>query len=306
MRSAGFRRSTASITRSRQVSASRYNGACSSDKPLTPHLDLVFGFLTRAVEHRPDHRGEMCSGLQEQRRLADARFAADQHERTGDQPSTQHAIELADPGAPAIGDHRIDVCIQPRLAATERTWSGRRAARWQHSPRQTYSTRRSQGIGPAISARRFRRTDRRRGGRASWQVGSEKPEVRSENRLSRGARTLTLALGLQTRTLAMPVLESFQHRSFRFALEILKLHRKLLAQLQRASARRHSDVPCRNCHWCQSRRSEICVLATGSGRQVRHRPSGRAGVPLLAAPDRIRPARTRDADEPCSSKTAIS
>ena len=47
---------------------------------LAAHLHLMFGFLTRGIQDRADFAGKVCRRLQEQRRLADARFSAEQHQ----------------------------------------------------------------------------------------------------------------------------------------------------------------------------------------------------------------------------------
>ena len=67
-------------------------------EPIAAALDLVLGLLARRVEHRTDLAREVRGGLQQQRRLADARLAAEQHERAGHDAAAEHAIELADAG----------------------------------------------------------------------------------------------------------------------------------------------------------------------------------------------------------------
>ena len=62
--------------------------------------------------------------LQQQRRLADARVAADQHHAAGDDAAAQHAVELVDAGRDALELARLDL--------GERAPTGRRRAgmRW--------------------------------------------------------------------------------------------------------------------------------------------------------------------------------
>ena len=67
-------------------------------EPLAAALDLVLRFLARRVEHRPDFAREVRGRLEQQRRLADARLAAEQHQRPRHDAAAEHAIELADAG----------------------------------------------------------------------------------------------------------------------------------------------------------------------------------------------------------------
>ncbi len=83
---------------------------------LAARLDLVLGFFARAVEHRPDGLREVRRRLQQQRRLADARLAADQHERSRHDAAAEHAIELADAGRQPLGDDGVDVGVELRPA----------------------------------------------------------------------------------------------------------------------------------------------------------------------------------------------
>ena len=57
---------------------------------------------------------EVRRRLQQQRGLADARLAADQHERARHDAAAQHAIELADAGRQPLGDDGVDVGVQLR------------------------------------------------------------------------------------------------------------------------------------------------------------------------------------------------
>ena len=62
--------------------------------------DLAGRLLARGVEDAaaPAVRaGEPGRRLEQERRLADAGFAAEQDERARDQPATEHPVELADP-----------------------------------------------------------------------------------------------------------------------------------------------------------------------------------------------------------------
>ena len=83
-------------------------------KTLAARLDLVLGFFAGAVEHRSDGPREVRRRLQQQRRLADPRLPADEHERAGDDAAAEHAIELADAGRQPLGDDGVDVGIELR------------------------------------------------------------------------------------------------------------------------------------------------------------------------------------------------
>ena len=87
---------------------------CSTPEPLAARFDLVLGFLARAVEHRAERLREVRRRLQQQRRLADAWLAADEHERSGHDAAAEHAIELADA---ASSDARRRRCRCRRRAA---------------------------------------------------------------------------------------------------------------------------------------------------------------------------------------------
>ncbi len=56
-------------------------------------LHLLGALLGGDVQRRPVPRGEQ---LQQQCALADARFAAEQRDRSGDQPTPEHPIEFGD------------------------------------------------------------------------------------------------------------------------------------------------------------------------------------------------------------------
>ena len=77
----------------------------------------------------------MRGGLQQQRRFADARLAADQHERSGHDAAAEHAIELADAGRQPLGDDGVDVGVELRpgrrrqRVALLRRWRRRRGHR---------------------------------------------------------------------------------------------------------------------------------------------------------------------------------
>ena len=75
---------------------------------IAARLDLMLGLLARGIEHGADVCAKLRGRLQQQRRLADARLAAEQDERAGHDAAAEHAIELADAGR------------MPRRAATPR------------------------------------------------------------------------------------------------------------------------------------------------------------------------------------------
>jgi hypothetical protein len=81
----------------------------------------VFGFFAGAIENRTNVRREMRGRLQEQGRLADPRLAAEQHQRPRHDAAAQDAVELADPRGDALSDNGVDVLVQLRTAAAERT-----------------------------------------------------------------------------------------------------------------------------------------------------------------------------------------
>src|SRR5262249_32252482 len=63
---------------------------------LPTRFDLMLGFFARAVENRSCGSGQIGGGLQQQRGLADPRLATEEHERTGNDASTEDAIEFVD------------------------------------------------------------------------------------------------------------------------------------------------------------------------------------------------------------------
>ena len=85
-------------------------------EPLAARLDLMLGFLARAVEHRADRARHVRRRLQQQRRLADARLAAEQHQRSRDDAAAEHAIELVDAGRQPRVLLDLDVGVQLRGA----------------------------------------------------------------------------------------------------------------------------------------------------------------------------------------------
>ena len=96
-------------------------------EPFAARLHLVLRFLARAVEHRPHRAGERRGHLQQQRGLADPRFAAEQHQRAGDDAAAEHAVELLDAGGEPRRVGHLDVGVKPRARpAAERV--ARRAA----------------------------------------------------------------------------------------------------------------------------------------------------------------------------------
>jgi hypothetical protein len=72
--------------------------------------------------------------LQQDRRLADARLAAEQNERAGDKAAAQDTVELVDAGRDSFADDRFDLVVQagslgPRGTARQRVSMSRRAVR---------------------------------------------------------------------------------------------------------------------------------------------------------------------------------
>ncbi len=86
-------------------------------EPLAARLHLVLGFLARAVEHRPDVARDVGRRLQQQRGLADARLAAEQHHRARHDAAAEHAIQFADAGRQSRRRAHLDVGVQPGAGA---------------------------------------------------------------------------------------------------------------------------------------------------------------------------------------------
>src|SRR5687767_13882141 len=80
----------------------------------------MLGFLARRVEDGPMRVGEVGRRLQQQGGLADARLAAKQHQRTGDDAAAEHTIEFADTRSNAIGLRCFNFCVL--LRARRRPW----------------------------------------------------------------------------------------------------------------------------------------------------------------------------------------
>src|SRR5262249_48453120 len=82
--------------------------------------DLRAAFLAGDVEHL-HLRAQRIHRLQQQRRLADARVAADQHDAAGDDAAAEHAVQLLEAGGRACDLRGVDLAQRGhRLAARER------------------------------------------------------------------------------------------------------------------------------------------------------------------------------------------
>jgi hypothetical protein len=81
-------------------------------EPVAAALDLMLRLLARGVQHRPDGAREMCRGLQQERRLADARLAAEENEGAGHDAAAEHAIELADAARQPLRLCALDFRVQ--------------------------------------------------------------------------------------------------------------------------------------------------------------------------------------------------
>ena len=79
------------------TSASSSTGRVDQAQPLRAHRDLLDGFFPGDVQ-RALCAADRGHRLQQQRRLADARVAAEQDHRPGYQAAAEHAIEFLDPG----------------------------------------------------------------------------------------------------------------------------------------------------------------------------------------------------------------
>ena len=76
-------------------------------QPLGAQADLRGRLLARDVQRAPPGALQVPERHRGQRRLADARRAADQHQRAGDEPAAQDAVELADRGLEADVAHGL-------------------------------------------------------------------------------------------------------------------------------------------------------------------------------------------------------
>ena len=120
-------------------------------EPLGAQADLRRRLLARDVERPPAGALQVAERHRRQRRLADARRAADQHQRAGHEPAAEHAVQLADrrsAGARAataltVGQrHRLD------RAPGRRACRGRPPWRARAPPRPACSTPRTPGTAP--------------------------------------------------------------------------------------------------------------------------------------------------------------
>ena len=75
-------------------------------QPLGAQADLRRGLLAGDVERAPAGGGEVAERHVRQRRLADPRRAAEQHERAGHEAAAEHAVELADRRSAGAGRAR--------------------------------------------------------------------------------------------------------------------------------------------------------------------------------------------------------
>ncbi len=82
-------------------------------KPLATRFDLMLRLFAGAVQHRADRPRHVGRRLQQQRRLADARLAAQQHQRTRDDAAAQHAVEFVDGGGEPRVLLDLDIRVQP-------------------------------------------------------------------------------------------------------------------------------------------------------------------------------------------------
>ena len=85
---------------------------------------LLRGFLARGIEHRSGST-HSCGDLQQQRRLADARLAAQQADRTHAEPATKNTIELAHAQTQTHFESRIGLQRHGHCGGTGRGTTGR-------------------------------------------------------------------------------------------------------------------------------------------------------------------------------------
>ena len=123
------------MMRSSSISASSRTLAGFSAEPARAQRDLLRRLLAGDVEHRPAGR-QRRERLQQQRRLADARVAADQHHAALDQAAAEHAVELVDERRQRAGTPRLH--LFQRLHRRRRR--ERRIAMLDSPPRRATST----------------------------------------------------------------------------------------------------------------------------------------------------------------------
>ena len=78
---------------------------------LGPQAHLTRRLLARDVQHPG---GRLRRHLQQQRRLPHARLTGQQHDRAGDEPAAEHAVQFGHPGRPGAGGVQRDVGDAPR------------------------------------------------------------------------------------------------------------------------------------------------------------------------------------------------
>ncbi len=144
--------------RSTAVSATSLRLPAVDAQPARALGHLAHGLLAGRVQD-PLARGERGGALQEQRRLADARLAADQRHRPRDEPAAQHAVEFREAGRPARLGNRRELSDSLRPSAARR----RACRRARAAPRtaRACSTRRRTDTARSSGAHRRRRTSRR-------------------------------------------------------------------------------------------------------------------------------------------------
>ncbi len=139
-----------------------------SAEPVGAQANLERGFFAGRVEHRPSGLLEARRDLEQQRRLADARFAPDENHRARDDPAAEHEVEFVEASLPAVRLRPLDVA-QPRrdrdaaafgessrACGPPRAHRARRDPRRRRSLRRACSTRRTCRSGPATSSARRR------------------------------------------------------------------------------------------------------------------------------------------------------
>ena len=94
-------------------------------------------FFARRVQHRAHVVREVCRGLQQQGRLANAGLAAEQHERSRHNAATKHTVELANARRNSIGVRGLNIGVLlrsmrllPRHRVPMRRGAAHHAFRW--------------------------------------------------------------------------------------------------------------------------------------------------------------------------------
>ena len=226
-------------------------------------------------------RGEVRGRLQQQRGLADAGLAAEQHERPRHDAAAEDAVELADARTDPLERRRSR---RPDRGATRRRPrpAPRRAARRPPRPRalrRANSTHRIPSNGRATWATGRRIADRRRRTWVASWAATSKFALRSSN--FRGGSRHDDCFGSMIHATSHRVLPVTR-------IQIRLFHRRALHEACQAARIPTPPGPPgasgRYVGRCQPRRGQRCANPPRCNRQVLHCPERGARDCLLAAP----------------------